>query len=64
MDPEAFVFEKAADDKAYYSVGILENSEERIGLIVGYSKVFYQKGKIDLPFLPIVKWFGFFYDAS
>lgn len=44
--PEAFLIEKRVSDKAYYSIGILENSEERIGLVGGYSKVFHQQGKI------------------
>ncbi|MBU0657009.1 MAG: hypothetical protein KJ914_17940 [Gammaproteobacteria bacterium] len=46
--PEAFNLEKAINDKAHYSIGILENSEERLGLTAGYSRVFYQRGRLDL----------------
>jgi hypothetical protein len=46
--PEGVVLENAINDKAYYSIGILENSEERTGLVIGYSRVFYQREKFDL----------------
>lgn len=43
--PEAFALERRLTDRTYYSVGILENSEERMGVTVGYSKIFHQKGR-------------------
>ncbi len=46
--PESVVFEKAINERSYHSVGILENSEERLGLILGYSTIFYQREKFTL----------------
>lgn len=46
--PEAFVLEQTINDNTHYSIGILENSEERLGLIIGYSRIFYQTGRLDL----------------
>lgn len=46
--PESFVLEKAINERNYYSIGILENSEERLGLILGYSSIFYQREKFNL----------------
>lgn len=46
--PEGVVLEKTLHDKAYYSIGILENSEERLGLVLGYSRVFHHRERFDL----------------
>ncbi|WP_139282164.1 hypothetical protein [Thiothrix caldifontis] len=45
---ESVVLEKAINDRSYYSIGILENSEERLGLVLGYSNIFYQRKKFTL----------------
>jgi hypothetical protein len=46
--PESFLFEKKLDDTHYYSIGVIENSEERTGIVVGYSTIFYQYDKFNV----------------
>ncbi len=46
LHPEAFLFEKKLAHNRYYSLGIVENSEERIGPIVGYTKVLGRRDRL------------------
>ena len=46
--PEAFTFEKTLNEKSYLSIGVIENSEERIGLFAGYSTIYRQYGRLSL----------------
>ncbi len=73
--PESFLFEKTLDDTHYYSIGVIENSEERIGIVAGYSKIFHQLDKLDftrtissnykkLPFITPIPTLGLHYHLT
>ena len=46
--PEAFLFEKEVNERSYYSIGIMENSEGYYGPLIGYSTKYRQFGRLSL----------------